>query len=80
MIIYSHGLFFFSGSLSLSEEVHVLYLLNFSKIFYTQKIIPEVGDELTITLAIINQSTFSLSRLKSNSISDVCLEVKDRKY
>lgn len=79
MIIFSHGFFFFSESLSLSKEVHVLYLLNFSK-FLTLKKIPEVGDELTITLAIINQSTFSLSRLKSSSISDVCLEVKDRKY
>lgn len=56
--------------------MYYLYSLNFCKIFDTQKKIPEAGDELTITLAIINQSTFSLSRLKSNSISDVCLEVK----
>lgn len=60
--------------------MYYLYSLNFCKIFDTQKKIPEAVDELTITLAIINQSTFSLSRLKSNSISDVCLEVKNREY
>lgn len=80
MIIFSHGFFFFFRITFTFERGTCTIFTKFFQIFDTKKKIPEVGDELTITLAIINQSTFSLSRLKSNSISDVCLEVKDRKY